>query len=360
VRLQIARILALGAAALVTIDPRNALAAPRGVAPVISRPYDGPTSAPEPADASTTTRAPPRATPPPPRSATALRSRPEVEPRSPVRVRPVLDLTLTIGAAAPTLGLGLWVEPGLPDARPRPGTTPEVARIDRIALGRYEPAPDVASDVLLAAAVIGPVVYHAIEAGVRRRGWSPLRGRGFLVRWGTDLLILAQTAAINALLTEVLKAAIHRPRPYAYLTPEDVDPSLRDELMADQTATSADWSFPSGHTSAAFAVTTAGATLLTLEMLGRSRWAIALAWIGGVGVSSSVAVLRVAAGRHFPSDVITSALLGSAIGATVPLAHWRPTPAGDVARRFDRRRRWALLPSANRHFAGVTLVVRRR
>jgi membrane-associated phospholipid phosphatase len=326
------------------------------------RAYEGPTSVAAPLQPRAS--AGPRAAAPRPSTESSLpvsRARPAIEPRTTVRVRPALDITITLGTAAPSIALGLFVEPALPSRVPRPGDDSGVTKIDRIALGRYERAPAIASDVLLAASVAAPFIYHAIEAGVRRRGWSTVRGRGFFVRYGTDVLLLAEALAVNALLTEVLKAAIRRPRPYAYLDPADVDPSVREDLVQDQSSNNADWSFPSGHTSTAFAATTAGATLLTLELLGRSRWAIAVAWVGGISIASTTAVLRVAAGRHFTSDVLTSALIGTAIGAAVPLAHWRPVPAGDYARarRRDspRLRSWALLPVNGRGYTGASLVV---
>jgi membrane-associated phospholipid phosphatase len=284
--------------------------------------------------------------------------RPAVEPATPVRVRPGLDAMIIVGAAAPGIALGLWVEPALQNNVPTPGSDPHVRKIDRVALDRFASAPNVASDVLLGTSVLAPFVYHAIEAGVRRRGWSPIRGRGFVVRYGTDVMILLETLAVNALLTQLLKTAIRRPRPYTFIDPETVDPSIRDELIAAQAENDADWSFPSGHASFAFAATTAGATLLTLEMLGRSRWAIALAWIGGISLASTTAALRVAAGRHFPSDVITSALFGSGVGAAVPLAHWRPTPSGEYGRLDRRPRRWTLSPMMGRVASGAVLTTR--
>jgi membrane-associated phospholipid phosphatase len=39
-----------------------------------------------------------------------------------------------------------------------------------------------------------------------------------------------------------------------------------------------------------------------------------------------VGSLRVAAGRHFPTDVLVGALAGSAIGMVIPWAHARRTP----------------------------------
>jgi len=331
-----------------------AASAPSPVTAAPERPYDGPTSVSAPIEPRTAPA--PRATVSRPRRDPSSRPRPAIEPRSPIRVRPALDITITLATAAPSIGLGLWVEPALPNRIPAPGEAPEVAKIDRIALDRYERAPAVASDVLLAVSVAAPFAYHAIEAGVRRRGWSPVRGRGFLVRYGTDVLILAQALAVNALVTELFKTAIRRPRPYTYIDPADVDPSEREGLIDAQSKNSADWSFPSGHTSTAFTAATAGATLLTIELLGRSRWGIALAWVGGLGVASATAALRVAAGRHFTSDVLTSAMLGMGIGAAIPLAHWRPTPAGDWA-RSRRPRNWALLPASGPGYTGASLVV---
>jgi membrane-associated phospholipid phosphatase len=279
---------------------------------------------------------------------------PAAEPFTEFQVRPVLDLTITIGAAAPSLALGFWVERSLPLNVPTPGSEADVGRFDRVALGRFEEAPATASDVLLAVSVAAPLVYLGMEAGLRRRGWGAVRGRGFLIRYGTDVLIFAQALAINSLLTEILKASIGRPRPYSYLDPDEVDPDRREALERRQERFDADWSFPSGHTSTAFAASTAGATLLTIKLLGRSRWGIALAWVGGTAVATTTAAMRVLAGRHFPSDVVTSALLGGAVGAAVPLAHWRPPRPGDRAdRRRHGRGRWAVAPMGGPQMGGI-------
>jgi membrane-associated phospholipid phosphatase len=280
---------------------------------------------------------------------------PAFEPFTAVQIRPVLDLTITLGAAAPSLALGLWVERSLPLIVPMPGADADVARFDRVALGRFEKGPRIASDVLLAASVVAPLVYHGIEAGLRRRGWGAVRGRGFLVRYGTFLVVYAQTLAVNSLMTEVLKSAIGRPRPFTYLDPDEVDPGSAEELIRAQERHDADRSFPSGHTTAAFAASTAGATLLTLELLGRSRWGIAVAWVGGTAVAATTGALRVLAGRHFPSDVVTSALLGGAVGAAVPLAHWRPPRPGDRAGVRQRSTRWTMAPMSGPHMGGIQL-----
>lgn len=340
---------------LIAAGPRTGAAA----ASPASRSYEGPTSIEAPHDEASERPAvsPSLCISPIPRTAPArsesVGSTPAVEPFAELRVRPVLDLTITLGAAAPSMALGLWVDRSLPLNVPMPGAETDIGRFDRVALGRFEDAPATASDVLLAVSLTGPLVYHAIEAGLRRRGWGTVRGRGFLVRYGSDLVVYAQALAINGLLTEILKASIGRPRPYAYLDPAEVDPERREELMRAQIRHDADWSFPSGHTSAAFTASTAGATLLTLKLLGRSRWGIAMAWVGGTAVAATTGAMRVLAGRHFPSDVVTSALLGSAVGAAVPLAHWRPSRPGDRAHRKPPR--WAVAPMSGPSLGGIAV-----
>ena len=367
---------------LVVAGPAQVLAAGRvapGETPADARAYRGPTAVRAPSGGAAARapvvvgatamrplpeREPARARPaaitsprlPPPRAAEEpVRA---VEQASAVRIRPALDISILVGAAVPSVALGLWVTPSLPTLVDAPlSDDDEIGRFDRTALGRYDARYATASDALVGVSIVAPAAYHALEAALYRRGYSRARGRGFLARYGTDLVVYGQALAINELLTQILKAAIRRPRPYAYLDPADVDdPSDRADLIADQMEADVAWSFPSGHTSAAFAASTAGATLLTLELLGRAHWAIAVAWIGGTGIAATTGAMRVLSGRHFPSDVVTSALLGSAVGIAVPLAHWRPRRAGDVAGRPRRPRRWTLTPMPTRACGGLGVV----
>lgn len=281
---------------------------------------------------------------------------PEPAPFRRVRVRPVLDLAITVALGAPTTAISLWVIPAVPNADVTPGSTPAVERIDRVALDRFSPPHDIASDVTAAVSVVGPIAYLGAAAALQRRGWGNVRGRGFLVRFTTDMVIVAQTMAANVFVTQLFKLAARRPRPFAYIDPDEIDATLRGELVEAQSSTSVDRSFPSGHTSSAFAATTAGATLLTLELLGRNRAAIALAWVGGLGVATTTAVLRVGAGRHFTSDVLAGAAIGLGVGAAIPLAHWRPPRAGDLAPIARRLPSIRLVPRVSRTFAGASLV----
>jgi membrane-associated phospholipid phosphatase len=65
----------------------------------------------------------------------------------------------------------------------------------------------------------------------------------------------------------------------------------------------------------------------------RSPWRVPI-WIGTQGIAAATAVLRVQAGKHFWSDVLTGAVVGSAIGWLVPYLH-RVDLAGKI---FGERR----------------------
>ncbi len=109
---------------------------------------------------------------------------------------------------------------------------------------------------------------------------------------------------VVALLANGLKHAIGRPRPRLTHSGEfQFWPSWDSGLD----------SFPSGHTSASFAV----ATVLARH-LPRTAWVC-------YGVASWIAASRVWRGSHFPTDVMAGVVLGVAVGmvASSPLREWR-------------------------------------
>lgn len=104
--------------------------------------------------------------------------------------------------------------------------------------------------------------------------------------------------AINTIITQGLKYSFNRQRPYekyaGVIFPYKIE---------------TDASFPSGHTSTAFAT----ATTLSLEF---KKWYVvvpAYAWAAGVGYS------RLYLGEHYATDVISGAVVGA--GSAV-LSHW--------------------------------------
>lgn len=120
---------------------------------------------------------------------------------------------------------------------------------------------------------------------------------------GAAYAVAAVQAALWAEgLTEVLKAAVGRARPVLYTDGATAAAGNGDNLR----------SFPSGHTSVAFAFATTY-WLARKDLTGRPG---VVGWLGFVA-AAGVGVMRVAAGRHFPSDVLGGAVLGTASGLIV-------------------------------------------
>jgi undecaprenyl-diphosphatase len=132
-------------------------------------------------------------------------------------------------------------------------------------------------------------LWLGVAAGLAVLGGRP--GRRAAVR---GLLAVAATSAVANL---GVKTAFRRGRP------ERADnPDRSTVRMPDST------SFPSGHTASAFAFAAGAASGLPVLALPL------------VPLASAVAYSRVHTGVHYPGDVLAGAILGSVIGATVPLA----------------------------------------
>ncbi|MFA6836969.1 MAG: phosphatase PAP2 family protein [Fibrobacteraceae bacterium] len=81
-------------------------------------------------------------------------------------------------------------------------------------------------------------------------------------------------------------------------------------------------SFYSGHASAAFAV--AVFSSMWFEKKHSSSPFVPWVWAGSLSAASAVAALRVAAGKHYPTDVVVGALAGSLSSLAVLKLHESP------------------------------------
>lgn len=224
-------------------------------------------------------------------------------------LHPIVDVPVTVGAAAlaavPYAFSSKLIHPRCPCDKA------EVPRFERFAVGLHGEAADVASDVAVALAVGAPL---AIDAW--RLGFGPALGE--------DVGVLSETLAVNSALVVLAKYAAQRPLPRTYAG----DPALVGSPRGYR-------SFYSGHTSTAVSALTVAAWTSHLRE-GPSPWP----WLETAGVGAGVGVLRVAAGRHFPSDVAMGALAGFGAGTVVPLLHARrlsllPAPRGmELGGRF--------------------------
>jgi membrane-associated phospholipid phosphatase len=194
------------------------------------------------------------------------------------------------GVTALVPGL-LKLPSGPPSCAPcSPSTLPG---IDRGVVGANSALARRGSDVFL----IGVGAFAAYAALHDR---SPQQARG-------NLAVLANSVSWTAASTAWLKVLVHRKRPVLYTSAAAAAASHPNNQQ----------SFPSGHTSVAFAVATSYLVMANREHLPhRTRNAVLL-----FGGAAGAGAMRVAGGRHFPTDVLAGAVLGSGIGWLVATLH---------------------------------------
>ena len=167
--------------------------------------------------------------------------------------------------------------------------------VDRVAVHLPDATADRVSTLLLlgvgGAAALGTI-------------WGEPRARAV-----TDAVVFTDAVTWAAAVDQWVKVAVHRSRPILYTS--EAAAAAAANIRDDRE------SFPSGHAELAFAVATA------YTMVARRRHAphvtrnAFLLYAGAAVVSA----LRVTAGRHFPTDALGGALLGTAVSWTVATVH---------------------------------------
>ena len=173
----------------------------------------------------------------------------------------------------------------------------DINTFDRWAMNPYSKPLDITADVSLGLSLITPLVL--INAPK------------------TDYAILgtmyAETLLIANGIKDLSKSLFFRPRPYMYF-----DNPPKEDISEG------DWadSFPSGHTTMAFA----GATFTTFvfnKYFSDSAWKIPVI-ATSYTLATLTAVLRVCSGNHYLSDVLIGSLIGTSTGFLVPFLHTLP------------------------------------
>jgi membrane-associated phospholipid phosphatase len=127
-----------------------------------------------------------------------------------------------------------------------------------------------------------------------------------------DLLIVAEATVLAMDLNQLVKYSVGRQRPYAHYgnwsagaEPGDPDDNL---------------SFFSGHATVAFSMAAAAGTVSSLRGYKSAPWV----WAGGMAAAAAVSYFRMAADKHYLTDVLTGAAIGTATGIAIPrLLHGR-------------------------------------
>lgn len=118
-----------------------------------------------------------------------------------------------------------------------------------------------------------------------------------------DLLPIAETVVITQLLNRFIRYAVQRERPPDHFGTSGRDPA--EDLNP---------SFPSGHTTFGFAITTSAGMIAHWRHYKTEPYI----WAAGITMSVATGYLRVAADQHYVSDVFVGALVGAGAGLLVP------------------------------------------
>ena len=135
-----------------------------------------------------------------------------------------------------------------------------------------------------------------------------------------DLLFVAEATSIAMDVNQIVKFAEARARPDIHDNPFVIGGS-RDERV----------SFFSGHTTFTFALAASSGTVASM----RGYRLAPMVWAGGMVVAATTGYLRIAADKHYATDVIVGGLVGTAIGAGVPLLLHHSTSRIVVTGSFD-------------------------
>lgn len=229
----------------------------------------------------------------------------DAEPPPVVASVPGVDLSAlkvnwVVDGVVTGVSLAVWVLPEffkstLVPPTPRWYEPPGVDVAVRTALVWPDPGPAaLTSDVLVAAVPLGLGLWVFLEANAA----------GGARTVAEDLLVITEAMAVAGALTSITRYTTVRIRPFAYYGEGTGIPE--DRL-----------SFWSGHTTTAFSA--AAAAGYVAQVRGYASWP----WIYAVGFTAAGAVsyFRVAGDKHWMTDVVVGAVVGTGIGFLVPWLH---------------------------------------
>lgn len=217
---------------------------------------------------------------------------------TPYRVQMGKDIGIVVGGLGLTGGAYLWEKKLSPlDASQIAALNRnEVPKFDRIATYQWHPTAKWQSDALLFGSLLAPL--------------SLMANKDLRKDWQIIGLLGLETFVVNVGITNMVKNAAHRTRPFVYNENAPMDIKMKKDARL---------SFFSGHTSTVSSLSFFAAQAFT-DYHPQSK-ALPFVWGTAVALPALTGYLRVRAGKHFPTDVLTGYLIGAAIGVIVPRLH---------------------------------------
>ncbi|HEY3817626.1 MAG TPA: phosphatase PAP2 family protein [Polyangiaceae bacterium] len=223
-----------------------------------------------------------------------------------LRWNPVVDLTVINLGAAMWIGTQTWEGSLVPATCRWCGVDPLDLDIRRALVWHHPATANVLSDVgafaLLPAAAVGLEALAASHDGAGHR--VPV-----------DVGIVAEATVLAADVNAVTKVLVGRERP-------DVHALSPEEKARTPRRTDDNLSFFSGHATEAFALATSAGTVASLRGY---RWA-PVVWSAGLPLAFATAYLRIAADRHWFTDVAVGTIVGAGLGVGIPCVFHRADP----------------------------------
>lgn len=133
-----------------------------------------------------------------------------------------------------------------------------------------------------------------------------------------NTLLILEATFVASTITQLVKFTVGRERPFVHYLPDDE--KTKTSKPSDNNV-----SFFSAHTNFSFAIAVSSGTIASLRGYRHAPWV----WAGGLTVAASVGYLRIAADRHYFTDVLTGALVGSIAGFTIPFLFHRKVGASE-------------------------------
>lgn len=176
------------------------------------------------------------------------------------------------------------------------------------------------------AATISDVLGYGISPAAAL-GFTALAGglEGRLREAPVNGLLILEASFASATLTQLAKFAFGRERPFVHaLSPED---KRKTSQPSDNNL-----SFFSGHTNFAFALAVSSGTIAQIRGY---RYA-PLVWATGLPIAATIGYLRIAADKHYLTDVVTGAIVGTAAGFAIPFLFHRGEPAASSTAAIEK------------------------